>query len=300
MPGNKESFVVVGAGRVGTAVARALRDAGYPCLALFGRNPERVGAAGRFVGVEGHTVPKPEIIKQAGVVFVAVPDDAIRETAAGLGDRGAIAPSHVLIHFSGLVTSEAFLPAGRAARGRASAHPNMAFADPATAASKIPGTYFGVEGDGEGTLAAEAMVKDMGGIPVRIPLEGKVAYHLAAVFASNGMVVLSSIAGDILRDIGVGRQEAEKITARLQLGTAQNIGELGILRALTGPVVRGDTKTVAAHLGAMEAMPAEWREVYCLLFKKMVALGVEAGRGTPEKYRPIMDLLDSDLTNFTK
>jgi predicted short-subunit dehydrogenase-like oxidoreductase (DUF2520 family) len=206
-----------------------------------------------------------------------------------------VGPGAVLMHFSGLVTSEALAPAAAGARGRASVHPNLAMADPRTAVSKIPGTYFGIEGDAAGTALARKMVGHVGGIAVPVPVQGKTAYHLAAVFASNGMVVLASMAAEILESIGVPAGDAEKMTSKLMLGTAQNLAELDLLRALTGPVVRGDAETVSAHLDAMQSMSPDMSRVYRLLFTRMVALGIAAGRGTEEAYRPVMTLLKQSL-----
>jgi predicted short-subunit dehydrogenase-like oxidoreductase (DUF2520 family) len=287
----KESFVVIGAGRVGTAMARVLADAGYPCLGLFGRRAERVRASSEFTGAPGYDELRPDIVNRARAVLIGVPDGAIESVARQIADRGAVGRGAVLMHFSGLVTSEALEPAAAAAGGRASVHPNLAMADSRTAVSKIPGTYFGIEGDETGKALALKMVGHIGGIGVSIPLEGKTAYHLAAVFASNGMVVLASMAAEILSGIGVSPQDAEKITSKLMLGTAQNLFELDLLRALTGPVVRGDAETVSAHLGAMKSMSPDMDRVYRLLFRRMVALGTAAGRGTEESYRPIMTLL---------
>ncbi len=286
----KESFVVVGAGRVGTTMARVLMDAGYPCLGLFGRKAEKVKASSEFTGAPGYDALRPDIVSRARAVLIGVPDGAIATAAKDLAERGAVGPGAVLMHFSGLVTSEALAPAAREG-GRASVHPNLAMADFRTAVTKIPGTYFGIEGDEAGTALARRMVAHAGGIAVSIPARGKTAYHLAAVFASNGMVVLASMAAEILRSIGVAPDDAEKITARLMLGTAQNLFELDLLRALTGPVVRGDSETVSAHLEAMEAMSPDMSRIYRLLFLRMVELGLAAGRGTEEDYRPLRTLL---------
>lgn len=286
----KESFVVVGAGRVGTTMARVLVDTGYPCLGLFGRNPEKVRASSEFTGAPGYGELRPEIVSRAQVVLIGVPDGAIATAARELADRGAVGSGAVLLHFSGLITSEALAPSARAG-GRASVHPNLAVADFRTAFKKIPGTYFGIEGDERGAALARRMVGHVGGIAVSIPARGKTAYHLAAVFASNGMVVLASMAAEILQSIGVAPDDAGKITARLMLGTAQNLSELDLLRALTGPVVRGDAETVASHLEAMETMSPDMSRVYRLLFLRMVELGLAAGRGTEDDYRPLRTLL---------
>ena len=287
----KESFVVIGPGRVGTAMAKVLVHAGYECIGLFGRDPEKVKAAGELAGARAFARLEPDIIRKADIVLVAVPDDVIAAVAADLAEKNAVEQSAVLIHFSGLVTSQV-LACGRGEdAGRASAHPNLAFADPASAAGKISGVYFGIEGNDRGVAVAEKIVKDMGGIGVRIPSDGKVAYHLAAVFASNGMVVLASISSAILSHVGVKSDVAEKITARLMLGTAQNLGELGVLKALTGPFVRGDHKTVAAHMDVLGGLPSDLSDIYRRMFRRMVDLSISAKRGTKESYASITSLL---------
>ena len=287
----KERFAVIGPGRVGTTMAKVLVHAGYDCLGLFGRDPEKVKAAGELAGARGFARLEPDLIRRADIVLVAVPDDAIAAATAELSAKNAVGKSAVLIHFSGLVTSQV-LDCGRGEEaGRASAHPNLAFADPASAAGKISGVYFGIEGNDRGVDAAEKIVKDIGGIGVRIPPDKKVAYHLAAVFASNGMVVLASISSAILSHIGVKSDIAEKIAARLMLGTAQNLSEFGVLKALTGPVVRGDHKTVAAHMDVLGGLTSDLTDIYCRMFRRMVDLSITAKRGTKEKYESIINLL---------
>jgi len=288
----KKSFVVVGAGRVGTAMAKALSGAGYRCMALFGRNPARLKESADFVGTEGFTEIKPEIISKVDIVFVAVPDDFIREISIKLAKSSALSQNTILAHFSGLLTFRELETPAIDVKGKLSMHPNLAFADYRVAVSKIPGTYFGIEGDEEGKKEGKKIVEDVGGIPVEINTEGKSAYHLAAVFASNGMVALSGLAKDILLSTGVSESNAQKIISTLMLATAFNIHELGTLRALTGPVVRGDTKTVLAHIEAMKTFHPELTRLYGLLFRKIIDLGIEAGRGTPEKYLPVTDLLE--------
>lgn len=304
MKKDEKSFVVVGPGRVGTAIAKNLVGAGYRCMGLFGRDREKVSRAARFVGAEDFIEIKPDIIKGSHIVFIGVPDDAISSVVKGLASISAVGDSNVLVHFSGLVSSEALVSGGGVLiKGRASMHPNLAFADPATASGQLKGTYFGVEGDEVGVEVAESVVSALGGISVRVPSDAKIAYHLAAVFSSNGAVVLASIAEHILEKIGVEPERGNPLVAKLMMGTVMNLGELGVLKALTGPVVRGDEKTVKAHLdvlkeGLMGQESAELITLYRILFRRIVDLSIEAGRGNKEKYQPIIKLLEKNVDSI--
>ena len=53
------------------------------------------------------------------------------------------------------------------------------------------------------------------------------------------------------------------------LNNIKSIGNVGIVKSLTGPLERGDIKTIANHL---EALDEEDRELYKLLSKKLIKI----------------------------
>ncbi|MCX7902903.1 MAG: DUF2520 domain-containing protein [Caloramator sp.] len=100
----------------------------------------------------------------------------------------------------------------------------------------------------------------------------KAKYHAAAVFASNYLVVLSKITKSLLLDCGINEEFIIDAIYPLMEGALLNIKEKGIEDALTGPIVRGDHKTINMHLESLR----EYKDIYKKL--GLVALEIERGK----------------------
>jgi predicted short-subunit dehydrogenase-like oxidoreductase (DUF2520 family) len=242
---------IVGGGKVGRTIGLLLRRAGARIGAVRCRTAASARRAVRFIG---GGVPQGEV--GAGLVFVTVPDDAIAGAVRGLpGTR---------IHCAGGLDA-------RSAGTEGSFHPLKSFADPALAARTFAGTPIAVEGPAARKL--ERVARAIGGVPFRIRPGGKVAYHAGAVFASNYVVAVVEAAVRLLGRAGIRRGEALRILLPLARGTVANLEAVGLPRALTGPIERGDTATVARHLRACGTL----RPLYASLGRIAAALARAKG-----------------------
>ena len=107
---------------------------------------------------------------------------------------------------------------------------------------------FGVTADAAMLPIAQALVVEMGAEPVSIAEADRVLYHAALAHGSNHLVTLVAQASQLLRDVGV--DAPDRMLGPLLRATLENALASGET-ALTGPVARGDTGTVAAHAGAL-------------------------------------------------
>jgi len=245
---------IIGPGRAGVGLALALARAGegrrYDVrLHVHGRSKKPVPKPLKLtVGSENEP---PAWIAQAGVVILAVRDDAIRSLADGLARAAAISADQVVLHLSGAQGQEALGPlvASRAALG--SLHPLQTISDPEHAAARLKGAWAAVEGMPRAVQAAEVLAQDLGMRPFRIPSKAKPIYHASAVFASNYFVVVEAVAQRLLRHAGLSDAEAWQALRPLVEGTLENLTRQEPLAALTGPVARGDTATIRRHLEAL-------------------------------------------------
>ncbi len=165
---------IIGPGRAGVGLALALARVGegkrYD-VRLHGRSKKPVPKPLKLtVGPENEP---PAWIAQAGVVILAVRDDAIRSLADGLARATAIGADQVVLHLSGAQGQEALGPlvASRAALG--SLHPLQTISDPERAAERLKGAWAAVEGMPRAVQAAEALAQDLGMRPFRIPSKAK-------------------------------------------------------------------------------------------------------------------------------
>ncbi|PLV60111.1 Rossmann-like and DUF2520 domain-containing protein [Thermotoga sp. KOL6] len=183
----------------------------------------------------GHPATIDNHPTMSGVVFVIVPDKYIEDVAKHLKMGDA-----VLMHCSGFLSSDIFKR-----KKRASLHPNFSFSNLKKALEMRKQIIFGIEGDEEGVATAIEIVKAISGKYLLIPSEKKKMYHLAAVIVSNFPIALASISKKIYSLLGI--EKPEELIHALMKGVVDNLKEIGVEGALTGPVKRGDWEVVEAE-----------------------------------------------------
>jgi len=228
---------IVGSGRVGTALARALRDASVDVVGPVGRG-ERSARCDAIV----LCVPDAEIAAAAEVVTAAAP---------------------LVGHTSGATPLSALAHAGVASFGL---HPLQTVAHPDV---RFEGAGAAVAGSTPEALAfATALAERLGMTPFEIDDEGRAAYHAAASVASNFLVTLQAAAETIAAGAGLEPEQARALLAPLVRQTVENIVELGPDAALTGPVARGDEATTAAQRAAVEGTAPELVDLFDELVRR--------------------------------
>ncbi len=279
---------IVGAGRVGTAVAVLLRDAGHRIAAVSGREATRARASRYLPGVP---VVGPASAARAGdLVLISVPDDAIEETALALARQHALRGGQWVAHLSGATGLDA-LASARAARARPLAvHPLQTFPDVEGAIQRIPDSTIAITADDdEGFALGERIAKDLRGKPFRLADELRPLYHAAAVFASNYLIAATGVAEDLFREAGV----PDPVGAMMPLARASldNVARLGPAGALTGPAVRGDAGTIARNLLALSSAAPSTVPAYVQLARVAIDLGTRSGRLPDESRARLEEVL---------
>lgn len=279
---------VIGAGRVGTALAVLLGRAGHHLVAASGREASRARVARHLPGV-----PFLEPAEAAGagdLVLVAVPDDAIASVAGELASARAFREGAWVAHLSGAARLEV-LTGVREAGGRPLGfHPLQTFPDVDRAIDRLHGCTVAVTADEEEGLAlGERLAVDIGAEPFRLSDQMRPLYHAAAVFASNDLVASSWLAARLLDAAGV--PDAARAMAPLQRATLDNVADLGPGAALTGPAVRGDAGTIAGNLDALAGTAPDAVAAYVAMARVKLDLAVEAGRLDPAGRAAVEEVL---------
>jgi len=216
-------FTLVGPGRAGQSIQRALIAAGWVCERTYGRGAEMGDAAS---GVD--------------VCVIAVPDAAIAAVA------NQIEPGNgVLVHLSGATSVDVLSP-----HRRAGLHPLASLAQAESGAHTLRSCFYAIGGD----PIAEQMATALSGKWFPIDDADRALYHGAAAVASNHFVALLGQVERIAREIGVPFEAFVPIVQ----ASLENVAALGSATALTGPAARGDEATIAAHIEALtERLPEE-------------------------------------------
>ncbi|MFC9796637.1 Rossmann-like and DUF2520 domain-containing protein [Streptomyces sp. NPDC127584] len=235
---------VVGAGRVGPALAAALRLVGHRPVAVSAvSDASRRRAAELLPDVP--VVEPARVLALADLVLLTVPDDALTGLAEGLADTGAVRPGQLIVHTSGRYGTRVLDPLRRAGALPLALHPAMTFTGTPVDVQRLAGCSFGVTAPDELRLAAEALVIEMGGEPEWIAEDARPLYHAALALGANHLVTLVAQSMELLHKAGVAAPD--RMLGPL-LGAALDNALRSGDAALTGPVARGDAGTVAAHV----------------------------------------------------
>lgn len=276
----EKKLAIIGLGRLGRALAVWLDDFGVAELKLCGRSSEKWEAlAARLQGPVGFFAEAGAAIAGCDLVFLAVQDRHIAGLAAALAPLAGSGLS--VAHLSGSLTAAVLAPLRQAGARVFSLHPLQSLADAETAVKALPGSWFSFEGDEAALPLARELVDILRGRLVYLRAEDKALYHAAAVVASNFFIALEDLAIRMLAGTGVDEDSARQMLLPLIRGSLANLEELPPAEALTGPIVRGDEATVAAHLEVLAARFPEMLPAYRLLAGLNHELAVRKGTVTP-------------------
>ena len=176
-----ESACVVGAGRVGKAMAARLGE----------RIPTRVG--GRELDCA-----------DAELVLLCVPDRVIAEVAA------AIPTGPWVAHTSGACRLDALAPHTR----RFSLHPLQTFALD-RGPEQLDGAWAAVSGESDEALSAARELAEFLGLKTfELDDEARPLYHAAAHFASAYLVTLHDVAAELMDAVGAPPEALEPLMLR--------------------------------------------------------------------------------------
>ncbi len=250
--GSKPPIAVVGYGRVGSVLAKAFVAAGYTLSGLVIRR------RGRDVWLDSLRLPVvsrvADLAAETDFVVLCVRDSQIAGLVDEIVMRKGFKPGTVVAHTAGALSAEPLDRLREVGALPLSWHPMQTFVG-GEGAELLNGVTFGIDGDPGAVELGERIALELGGVPFRVPPDKRRLYHLSAVVACNLMAGLAGTAMKLLHDSGMTDGQAMRTLGPLMKKTALNIAEKGLPDAVSGPLRRGDAKTVRAHLEILEDYP---------------------------------------------
>ena len=282
---------IIGAGRVGSAFALALTANGVEISGICSRSAQSVDYLSNKLG-RAFINDVPCTVKEADVVLLTVPDTDISNMAAKIQeDSNSDIKGKTFLHCSGALTSSELETLARAGGYTGSLHPIQTFASRDDGWKGMHGIFFGYEGSAEAREKALCLVKTLNCTLLDIRSDAKPLYHAAACILSNYTVALSYVTGMLLDEAGIGKDLGIKAFMPLLGNTVENIAAEGSLNALTGPIARGDSLTVAGHLKALDDRGDVISELYRVLGRITVQLAVDKGSIDKTKAGILLEVL---------
>ena len=282
---------VVSAGRVGAVLGASLAAAGHRVVATSGVS--RASAQRATALLPGVPLEAPdEVVAQADLALLAVPDDALAGLVRGLAAAGAFRPGQIVVHTSGAHGVALLDPAAERGVLPLALHPVMTFTGRPEDVARLAGASVGVTaaaGDEAAWSVGEALVVEMGAEPVRVPEELRPLYHAALAHGANHLVTLVRDCVQLLHDAGIG--PAERLVAPLLSAALDNALRHGD-RALTGPVARGDAGTLSTHLRVLKATDPDLAETYRVLAGRTAHRAADSGLLPDHAVRDVLAALE--------
>jgi predicted short-subunit dehydrogenase-like oxidoreductase (DUF2520 family) len=281
---------IVGAGKVGTALGHVLKKKGFDVVAVASRRDVSLRTARRYIGEDCIYTPHiRQVVEMADIVAVTTQDREIKKVAEQVFMEEERLDGKIFFHTSGAHPSSQLSPLEKKGAVLGSLHPLQTFPDIDAGISVLPDTYIFIEGDQSALPALQTIASAAGFESVLIESENKVLYHLSAVFVCNLLSALLYSGEGIMKKIGIDLKPFYPIIK----ATLKNIENKGPLLSLTGPVVRGDAETIAAHIDAMEGMKLH-EKVYMSLSLVALRMAEERKTLTSEQIEALRDLLKDD------
>jgi predicted short-subunit dehydrogenase-like oxidoreductase (DUF2520 family) len=281
----------IGAGTVGTALAFRLTRQGYQIAAVASRSRDSVERLIQTVG-SGQIYPAPQgVADNADLVFLTTPDDAIPNIVNTVRWHSG----QYLVHCSGADSLDVLEPARMVGAQVGSFHPLQTFASIQKAIDNLPGSTFALEAEGSLLDILKEMALSLNGRWIKLGAGDKAAYHTAAVMTSNYLVTLVKMATDLWGSFGIPREEALQALLPLLKGTVNNLENLGLPNALTGPIARGDIGTVQIHLNALKDSAEGIIPAYCQLGLQTVPIALAKGKINENQAHELTNILNTTL-----
>jgi len=280
----------IGAGPVGTAFGVRLSQLDYKVIAVYDVS---LAAAQRFA----KTVPGCHICEKAQelagtteFVFITTPDDIIPKVTSELNWH----TGQSVVHCSGASSVDALASAKQQGAMVGSIHPCQTFAGIDQAIENLPSSTFAIEAEEPLRSTLTEIATALNGDWVYLTAEDKALYHAAACIACNYFYTLVKIATDLWQNFGKSTAEATKAYMPLLQGSLNNIANVGLPGALTGPIARGDTATIRKHLAALEKYAPDLLPLYKELGIWTIPIGIAKGTLSQSKAEELRALLKGE------
>lgn len=190
------------------------------------------------------------LCKKSAALFIATPDNAIADAYRSI--KPFLAGQKFVFHFSGALPSTIF-PKKRGVH-RAAAHPFATFPRLVIPPKRRHFPVY-IEGDVHARAVAKRIFQGPHFSIRFIPKKSKVFCHLTGVFASNFIVALLHEINALMKHAGMTSRDLHAAILPIIKDTLLNVEEKGLLKALSGPLQRGDIRTIRMHLKALRRDP---------------------------------------------
>lgn len=255
-------LTIIGVGKVGSALAIELSAKGFEIDTLVDRNLSRLKKIKFKCKCKNIFISlNPDVIKNSDVFILCLKDDDIKKYIKGIKKFNF--KGKILLHTSGLLTSDVFKTLNAENINVGTFHPAQTFTKLSFKSDKLLSEiYFGIEGGKNAMDFVKLAIKKLNSGYISIPKNKKVLYHLSCVVSSNFLIANFYLLKKFSKSLNIKESKFLEILKPLFDNTVKNIHDAGVAVSLTGPVSRGDINTINSHLNLLHRKFPKYVEYY--------------------------------------
>ena len=283
-----QQIAIIGAGNVGLGLAH-----------IFSENGFKIKLGSRHLKTLLTQITKVEIcsiseaVSDSDITLLTVPDSAITRVCESFATQ--FKKGSIVLHCSGVLSSEALLSAQTQGCLVASAHPLNTFPNPIAAVKLLSqpshNTTLYCEGDANAIRKINSVFSKIGFNPITISAAAKPLYHAACVFACNYLTVLMDLSLQTAEAAKLDRNEFWNSIQPLVQSTLHNIDSQDTASSLSGPIARGEFETVQNHIQNLGMVSDDLRDSYINMAAHALRLAKKNDKTSTEKLTKLDELV---------
>jgi predicted short-subunit dehydrogenase-like oxidoreductase (DUF2520 family) len=268
---------IIGCGRAAGSLARLWSQAGALRVgSVLNRSEKSTRAAVASLGA-GTAASEPGAMGAAEYWLIGTGDDQIERAALALRESGQDLSGALVFHLAGRFGLGPLRPLQDRTALLAAMHPVRSLTHARLTLEDFAGTACVAEGSTQALEALHPLVDAIGGTWLPVTDIHRGLYHAALAVVSNVTKAVTWKAQTWLQDAGLPEESAAEVTHQLLHSTVEDLFRMGARQSITGPIVRGDTRTIEAHMDAIEARNPDDLEIYRVLARIIVELARDRG-----------------------
>lgn len=229
----------------------------------------------------------------ADIWLIGTNDDQVERVAMALQSRGEALGGSLVFHLAGRFGLEVLAPLDDGRTLLAAMHPVRSLTMSGLTLEDFAGTACLAEGPPNALAALQPLVNSIGGTWLPVASIDRGLYHASVSIISNITKAVAWKAQKWQRKAGLPEETAAAVTHQLLASTMDDLFRSGARQSITGPVVRGDTSTIEAHIEALSANHPEDLIVYRVLAHTVLDLAQARGDLDEKTLRRFEELFET-------
>jgi predicted short-subunit dehydrogenase-like oxidoreductase (DUF2520 family) len=268
---------IIGCGRAASSLARLWRAAGTITIGrVLNRSEESARRAVSLIG-EGEAAVSLRDMDTAEAWLIGTGDGQIQAVARELAASRIELGDSLVFHLAGRFGLSVLEPLDSRAAAIASLHPVRSLTHEGLTLEDFHGTACVAEGGPEALRRLKPLVTGIGGHWLPVDRIDRGLYHASVAIISNITKAIAWKAQKWQVKAGLPQETAATVTHQLLNSTMEDLFRSGARQSITGPIVRGDTSTIEAHLAALRAAHPDDIEIYRILARTVLELAQDRG-----------------------